>query len=228
MRDRRPWELARSLLELQDLLIEEPGLFEERTPPLDTPWSDVPLAFLDVETTGLHADRGDRIVEIAILRRAPGRGEDRYVEIFDPERPIPEAVRKIHAIRDSQVNRARKFEAAIPPIMDLLSGAVWVGHNLAFDIRFVRMEMMRTGRRLPPGWILDTHALSRRILTLPRCTLAAVADHLGHGGRNLHQALDDILTTREVLDSLVMRLEPRPERLADVLEAMVSRPPQGG
>ncbi len=218
---RRIWEGARSVEEMQDLLLEEQGLFFERRPSLDTPLAQSPLAFFDVETTGLDPEHGDRVVEIAILRVDPGGTERRFVEIFNPGREIPEPVRRIHALRPAQVRASRKFAAASGEIADLLSDAVWVGHNLSFDVRFLRWEMMRCGRPLPPGWILDTWLIARRWCDLPRNSLAAVAEHLGHGGRNLHQALDDILTARAVLPSLLARVTPPPRSLRDALAAMV-------
>jgi DNA polymerase III epsilon subunit-like protein len=221
MRSKRRWETARTLEELQDLLLEEPDLFAVRIPPLDTPWSDVVLAFIDVETTGLRAEEGDRIVEMAIERVEAGGGSERFVEIIDPGREIPEEARRIHSIGTAQVRHARTFRSAAGEIMRLLRGAVWVGHNVAFDLRFIRLEMRRCGMELPAGWILDTLPLARRWCPLPSVRLAAVAERLGHGGRNLHQALDDILTTREVLASLVERITPPPQTLRDALEAMV-------
>lgn len=206
---------------MQHFLWGESGLFDARRPEIDTPWLKVPLAFLDVETTGLNPESGDRIVEIAIERVDPGALEQRYTEILDPERPIPPEARRIHSIRPAQTRRARKFAAAAPEILALLRDAVWVGHNLNFDIRFVRAECRRAGIHLEPAWIIDTWPLSHRLCAIPRHGLAAVADHLGHGGRNLHQALDDILTTRAVLASLVHRIEPPPRTLRDILEAMV-------
>jgi DNA polymerase III epsilon subunit-like protein len=221
MRSKRRWESARTLEELQDELLEEPGLFGERRPPLDTPWDQVVVAYLDVETTGLRPDEGDRIVEIAIERVEPGGREERFVEILHPHRGIPEEATRIHAIGPAQIRRARSFDSAAPEILRMLEGAVWVGHNLAFDLRFLRVEMRRCGRELPGGWILDTYPLARRWCRLPRYGLATVAEHLGHGGRNLHQALDDILTTRQVLASLLERITPRPLTLRDTLCAMV-------
>jgi DNA polymerase III epsilon subunit-like protein len=221
MRPKRGWELARTLEEQQDALIEEPGLFGERRPPLETAWPAVALAFLDVETTGLRAEEGDRIVEIAIERVEPDGSSRRFLEILDPGRAIPEEARRIHAIGPAQIRRARPFPAAAREILGFLHGAVWVGHNVGFDLRFLRHELRRCGMDLPAGWILDTLPLARRWCPLPRNTLEAVAAHLGHGGRNLHQALDDILTTRQVLDSLIARITPQPTTLRDILNAMV-------
>ena len=221
MPQRRRWESARTLEGLQDALLEEPGLFTERTPSLSAPWSEVALAFVDVETTGLRPEEGDRIVEIAIERVEPDGGTRRFVEIVDPLRSIPEEARRIHAIGPAQIRRARPFAAAADEIAQLLRGSVWIGHNVAFDIRFIRIEMRRCGRALPGGWILDTYLLARRWCRLPHSSLAAVAEHLGHGGRNLHQALDDILTTRAVLASLIRKITPAPRTLHDMLSAMI-------
>lgn len=223
MRPKSRWEFARSLESLQDLLLEEPGLFADRVPPLATPWPATPLAFLDVETTGLRAEEGDRIVEIAIERVDPGCDPRRFVAILDPGRPIPDEARRIHAIGPTQVRRARPFASVAGEILGLLRGAVRVGHNVAFDLRFIRLEMRRCGRELPAGWILDTLPLARRWCRIPRYNLEKVASHLGHGGRNLHQALDDVLTTREVLASLIDMIAPPPQTLRDILEAMVPK-----
>ncbi len=221
MSRRRFWQGARDFEELQNLLWGEWGLFDAREPDPGISWSRTPLAFLDVETTGLDPEGGDRIVEIAIERVDPESGEQRFIEILDPGRPISPEIRRIHAIRAAQTRRARAFADAAPQFLPLLRGAVWVGHNLNFDVRFIRAECRRAGLRLEPAWIVDTWLLSHRLCELPSHSLEAVARHLGHGGRNLHQALDDILTTRAVLASLAARIEPSPRTLRDLLETMV-------
>jgi len=222
MPGKRFWEKAQDLEGLQDLLLEEPGLFGERHPSLETPWRETPLAFFDVETTGLLPEEGDRIVELAISRVEPDGRESRFVEIFNPDREIPEEVRRIHAIRPRQLRACRSFAAAAPEIGRFLDRAVWVGHNLSFDVRFLRWEMLRAGGHLPPAWILDTMLLARRWCALPRYSLEQVALHFGEGGRNLHQALDDILTTRAVLSHLLPLITPPPRTLGDALAAMLS------
>jgi DNA polymerase III epsilon subunit-like protein len=221
---RRAWERAHTLEELQDLLLEEPGLFGERRPSLDTPSGSIPLAFIDAETTGLEPEAGDRILEIAIERIEPDGGERRFVEIFDPGRAIPVEVQRIHAIRPAQLRSCRGFDAAATEIVTMLDGAVWVGHNLSFDVRFLRWEMRRAGKTLRPAWILDTMFLARRWCPLTRYSLESVARYFGMGGRNLHQALDDILTTRAVFPPLLSMVAPSPRTLRDLLTAMLPAP----
>lgn len=203
------------------MLLEGRGLFDERLPPLETPWTEVPLAFLDVETTGLHPEGGDRVIEVAIERHEPDREGRRFVEIFDPGRAIPEETRPIHEIHPHQTRRCRPFSAAAPGVIEMLEGAVRVGHNVSFDLRFIRRELELGGRAMPPGWTIDTLLLARRWCRIEGYSLGAVASHLGLGRRRLHQALDDILTTEAVLSSLIARIGPPPRTLRDVLAAML-------
>ncbi|MGE0370164.1 MAG: exonuclease domain-containing protein, partial [Candidatus Dadabacteria bacterium] len=46
--------------------------------------SEVPFAFLDVETTGLDPATGDRVCEIAVLKTVDGEEVDRFVTLVNP------------------------------------------------------------------------------------------------------------------------------------------------
>ena len=47
---------------------------------------EAPLGFLDVETTGLRPDLGDRVVEIAIVRALGPTEVTRFVSLVNPQR----------------------------------------------------------------------------------------------------------------------------------------------
>jgi len=49
---------------------------------------EAPLAFVDVETTGLNPSFGDRICEVAILRCAYGETVARLEQLVNPLRPV--------------------------------------------------------------------------------------------------------------------------------------------
>jgi len=215
------WRSTRTIDEVQDLLLGQAALFRPRRPGLDTPLARIPFAFIDVETTGLLPEQGDRVVEIAALRVEPGGEETRFLELLNPERDVPEQARRLHALRPRQLSRCRTYPAAAPALERILDGAVWVGHNVGFDIGFLRAESARAGRTLHPAWALDTLLLSRRWLSLRRNSLDAVAEHLGIRKRSPHRALDDLLTTKEVLTLLISRIDPSPETLEDLLRAML-------
>ncbi|GIV97024.1 MAG: hypothetical protein KatS3mg057_1681 [Herpetosiphonaceae bacterium] len=55
---------------------------------LDSELSKVPFVLLDLETTGLAPDEGDRICEIALLRIEEGREIARFEQLINPRRRI--------------------------------------------------------------------------------------------------------------------------------------------
>jgi DNA polymerase-3 subunit epsilon len=120
----------------------------------------VDFAVLDVETTGIAAFGGDRVVERAILRCRPNVGIiDRFVTLVDPGGEI--AASAVHGLRRSDVCGAPSFAAIADAVVRRLEGSVIVAHNSRFDVAFVQAELARLGRP------------SLRQLTL--CTIGLVA-----------------------------------------------------
>lgn len=59
---------------------------------------DLPISVVDVETTGLHP-RGDRIIEIAVVRIEPdGKSRTIFDNLVNPRRPV--SATEIHGITD--------------------------------------------------------------------------------------------------------------------------------
>ena len=63
---------------------------------------DRPLAFIDVETTGLKP-YSDRIVELSILKIHPNGSREYKSHRINPEIPIPAETTAIHGITDGDV-----------------------------------------------------------------------------------------------------------------------------
>ena len=53
---------------------------------------DIPLAVVDVETTGASADWGDRVIEIGIVRVEGGRTVAEYQQLVDPQQRISRGI----------------------------------------------------------------------------------------------------------------------------------------
>ncbi len=175
---------------------------------------ELSFVVLDVETTGLRPDAGDRIVSLAGVRvRA---GAVRAGEIFDalvcPNRPIPAASTRLHGITDAMVAEAPVIDAILPAFLRFAEGAVLVGHEVSFDVAFLDLDVQRLG--LPPlatgHPVLDTRLLSRLVHGPgPEHTLEAVAERLGVKVIGRHSALGDALTTAEIFVRLVELLKKR-------------------
>jgi DNA polymerase-3 subunit epsilon len=100
------------------------------------------LAVIDTETTGLKAELGDRIIDLAIATCEYGRESgrlyrvvDRYESLEDPEAPIPPEITRLTGITDAMVRGQRIDEAGVARVMDRV-GLV-ICHNARFDRAFL-------------------------------------------------------------------------------------------
>ena len=156
---------------------------------LTTSFEALPLVCVDVETTGLTPDKGARVCEIALLRSAGEREVARFESLVHPQQPMPPEVIAVHGITDAMVAEAPVFTALLPDIRDLLQGAVVVGHNVHFDLRFLRHEWRIAGDALPECVAIDTLSLARTYFDFSRNGLGAIAAALGIAHTAAHRAM---------------------------------------
>jgi len=184
------------------------GLAEEFAQ--DTPWRDLEIALLDVETTGRDAAH-DRVIEVGIV---VGRGGDvvaRYNWLLNPGISIPQEARDVHGITDEQVAAAPSFEAVAREIADALRGRVPAAYNADFDKTFLLSEYARLGRTegAPPpalrrdvSWV-DPLVWAREIQADQKSrALAEVAQRLGIALDKAHRASEDAEAALRVLYAL--------------------------
>ncbi|OLR93562.1 3'-5' exonuclease [Actinokineospora bangkokensis] len=166
------------------------------------------FAVVDVETTGLSPNT-HRVVELAILRTdAAGRVVDEWVSRFNPDGPV--GATHVHGITAADVAGAPRFAEVLPEITTRLSGAAVAGHNVRFDLGFLRAEFARAGWALPHlpaactlehSWDHLPHLDRRR---LADCCAATGVRHAG-----AHSALGDARATAALLAHY---LDPRSGR----------------
>jgi DNA polymerase-3 subunit epsilon len=189
---------------------------EQRLAPADRErrLAELDCVVLDTETTGLEPDRGDRIVSLAAVRVR--RGAVKRGEVFDalvnPRRPIPADSVRFHGITDAMVADKPPLDVILAEFLRFADGAVLVGHQVWFDLRFLGLEATRLG--LPPltdaHAVLDTLPLSEVVHgPLEGHDLDAVAGRFGVVVQGRHSALGDALTTAEIFVRLVELLGKR-------------------
>ena len=102
-----------------------------------------PLAFIDLETTGVNVG-SDRIVEIAILKIFPEGHTEIKTQRVNPCIPIPAESSKVHGIYDEDIKDAPTFAAVAKEFVRLLDDCDLVGYNLnKFDIFLFVEEFLR-------------------------------------------------------------------------------------
>jgi len=153
---------------------------------------------LDVETTGLEAAAGHRIIEIGCVeihnRRPTGQKFHRYL---NPERDIDAGALAVHGIDSARLHQAPKFAEIVGELLAFISGAELIIHNAPFDVGFLNSEFARL-----PGdartvaavcKVLDTLALARSLHPGQRNSLDALCKRysVDNTKRELHGALLD-------------------------------------
>jgi DNA polymerase-3 subunit epsilon len=172
-----------------------------------------PLAFFDLETTGLNTT-SDRIIELALIRVSPQGDVLERVRRFNPGIPIPPEATEIHGITDADVADEPPFSATARSLLELLDNCDLAGFNIRrFDIPLLLAEFKRAGvpfsaqgRRL-----IDAQTIFHR--QEPRDLSAAARFYLGREHREAHTALGDIRTSAAVLSAQLERYPEIPRDL---------------
>jgi DNA polymerase III epsilon subunit family exonuclease len=168
---------------------------------------DVPLAFLDVETTGASASFGDRVIEIGISRWESGREIARYEQLIDPKRRIGAGVVVLTGITQEMCAGQPTFEQQMPRTLELMKGAVVVGHNIRFDLSFLRKEFRTAGvdmkLELEDAPVLDTVRIARRRFGRGGNGLQKLSRRLGYEPPIAHRALPDAITSAVVFEKMI-------------------------
>jgi DNA polymerase-3 subunit epsilon len=122
---------------------------------------DLTYTVFDTETTGLDPAGGDEILQIGATRIVAGklRREDCFEQLVDPQRDIPAASIPIHGIRVEMVAGAPTIAQVLPAFHAFAHDTVLVGHNAAFDMRFLELKQDSTGVVFDQP-VLDTLLLS--------------------------------------------------------------------
>lgn len=155
--------------------------------------------FLDTETTGLHADSGDRIIEIGAIeldsRERTGREFHRYLQ---PDKRIDAGATEVHGITNEQLVDCPRFAEIAKDFIDFVRGAQLVAHNADFDIGFLDAEIARLEDFSPRSIkevceVLDTLGEARRKHPGSSNSLDALCTRYGvdTSHRALHGALKD-------------------------------------
>jgi DNA polymerase-3 subunit epsilon len=178
-------------------------------------WLDLPLAVIDVETTGLEPEE-DRIIEIGIVHFEDREVDEVYGQLVDPEQELPEDVTDITGITEADLEGKPTFDEIADEVEDRLTGAGIVAYNLDFDRGFVEAELERSGCQWPDeSPTFDPLVFAREFFKdLPRKNLGTIADKLDIPLEEAHRATHDAEVAGHVLYEFADRL---PEDLDDLM-----------
>lgn len=174
-----------------------------------------PLAFFDLETTGIKIGK-DRIVQIGIVRMNIDGTRARYQTLVNPGIPIPAEATAIHGITDLDVAMAPPLDAVASEMLGHMEGCDLAGFNcLRFDVPFLAEELFRVGVEWDHAGlrVVDVARIYHQME--PRNLSAALKFYCGREHESAHDALADVEATADVL---LAQLERYPDHLQGTVE----------
>lgn len=166
----------------------------------DRPLTELTYTVFDTETTGLDPSAGDEIIQIGAARIVNGRllHSEVFDQLINPRRIISAESSRIHGITNEVLAGQPTIEHVLPQFSAFAEDTVLVGHNAAFDMRFLQVKEASTGIAFRQP-VLDTLLLSALIHpNQDSHRLEAIAERLGVNIVGRHTALGDAIVTGEV------------------------------
>ncbi|MBE5846470.1 MAG: PolC-type DNA polymerase III [Lachnospiraceae bacterium] len=160
----------------------------------------------DLETTGFSPVQ-NKIIEFGAVKVENGVITDRFSAFVNPKEPIPYEIENLTGINDQMVMDAPTIDVVLPQFLEFAKDTILVGHNVGFDIGFIRENARRLG--YDDRFVtVDTVGISRMMLPhQAKHTLDAVAKTLGVSLENHHRAVDDAECTAEIFIKLIKVLD---------------------
>jgi DNA polymerase-3 subunit epsilon len=187
-------------------------LFERRDPAgalEDRPLHDLVFTVFDTETTGLDPDGGDEIISVGAVRILNGKllRFEAFDQLVDPRRSIPADSYAFHKISADMLVGQHTIDVVLPKFSRFVGDTVLVGHNVAFDLKFLRLKEKETGVAFTNP-VLDTLLLAAIVYPDAEVhSLEAMARLVGVPVTGRHTSLGDALVTAELFLRLIPLLE---------------------
>lgn len=162
-----------------------------------------PLAFFDLETTGLNIAT-DRIVEISIVKILPNGDKEIKTELINPTIPISQESLEIHGITEEKIKDKATFKEIASDINMFIKDCDLAGFNSnRFDVPLLAEEFLRAG--------IDFNVNDRKLVDVQnifhkmeqRTLVAAYNFYCAKDLTNAHSAEADTTATYEILEAQI-------------------------
>jgi DNA polymerase-3 subunit epsilon/ATP-dependent DNA helicase DinG len=150
------------------------------------------LVSLDLETTGLNP-KSERIIEVGAVKFRGETEIETFSALVNPNRKLSKLILQMTGITQREVDDAPDWDEIKASVMEFVSGAPIIGHNVGFDASFLRSHGVKTNR------LYDTMSMAEIALPGgPEYSLVRLSERFGVQHDNPHRALSDALATRDL------------------------------
>jgi len=184
--------------------------------------SEAVFTVIDLETTGLSAKK-NAITEVTAIQFRQGEEVGKLSTLVQPTEPIPPEVETLTGISNDMVRQAPALVMALSDLCRFTgSTPLIVGHNVAFDIGFLREKLTSVGlsqflSRFDHAQAFCTRALALKAFPgLRSYEGVVVATHCGVYNPNPHRAESDVRMSAGILFKTIEALQAREPGLRTV------------
>jgi ATP-dependent DNA helicase DinG len=174
-----------------------------------------PIVALDLETTGLRADK-DAIIEIGAVKFDGTKIIGKWQSLINPQRSIPSMITQLTGIDNKMVVSAPPISAVIQDFIDFVGDCPVIGHNISFDLSFLNKH-----HQFSRNPVNDTFEIAAVVLpSASRYSLAALVDELEIKNLSPHRAQEDADATLQVFLRLLEKTRALPVQLvAEIVQS---------
>ena len=161
-------------------------------------------AIVDIETTGGNP-KGGGITEIAVVIHDGISIIQEYQTLINPRMAVPAYITGLTGIDSAMLWDAPYFEDIAEELWDLLSGRVFIAHQVNFDFSFIREAFLKIGKELDSPR-LCTVRLSRKIFPgLRSYSLGRICEQQKIPILARHRAMGDAKATALLFDRMIQQ-----------------------
>jgi len=175
--------------------------------------------FLDLETTGFEPSK-DSIIEVSLVVIENDVEIGRVDRVIIPDKsPMSDFVSQLTGIDQTEIDSDGVYFTEVKDeVQALVKGTVIVGHNIDFDINFLKgngIDMTDVER-------LDTHELARILLPKESSfALEVLTKNYGFAHESAHRAMSDVLASKRLFEMLLERIEALPTEFLEQINGFL-------
>lgn len=158
---------------------------------------------MDIETTGLDA-QADDIIELAAIKVVNGEEKGAFSCLVKPAKDVPQNILQLTGLSKSDFEDGEDAHSAMDRFLSFVGYCPLVAHNASFDLAFLQAAVQRLGFDEIENETIDTLDLAKKTHAgLKSYRLGSLAEYFGIDVKELHRALPDAQTTRQLFLQLI-------------------------
>jgi len=195
------------------------------------------FTFVDVETTGTSF-RGDRVIEIGLIRVEEGKVVKTFESLINPQQHISQNIVNLTGISPKELEYAPTFRELHKEIKEMFDDSIFVAHSAAFDYGFIKNEFKLLEQSFTSRY-LCTVKLSRAFFPeYSSHNLDSIINRFNFDCKARHRALGDAQVLVDFMehikenfpadrfDEVISRLLKRPSRPMGILDTVLDNLPE--